>query len=115
MKNFEDELVRLYAETLRGDFSCLPELFHAEYRSSTEEGEDSAQAYIEGTNRILDAYEILDSEVIFTVGNEQYVGIVHRFEVRPRGTDDPATQMSRADFYRIEDDQFIEHWGFPHG
>lgn len=113
MKNFEDDIVRLYAETLRGDFSCLSELFHPEYRSRTEAGEDSAAAFIEGTNKLLETYEVLDSEVIFTVGNDQYAGIAHRFLVRPRGTDEEPFETSRADFYRVEDNKFIEHWGFP--
>ena len=115
MKDFQAALKQLYDETLSKDFSCLDELFHPEYRSSTEEGEDSAEAFIAGTLALLEQFEILESEVLFTLGDASYVGIVHRFKVKTRNADESPIDTVRADFYRIQDNKFIEHWGVPAG
>ena len=111
--DFRERIRRLYDETLAGDFSCVSEFFHAKYRSLTESGEDSPKAFIEGTKSLLDMYEIVDRTVLFTLGDEEHVGIVQHVKLRTRGRQSRLEQSLRADFYRIEDGQFIEHWGIP--
>jgi len=111
--DFRERVRRLYDETLAGDFSCVPEFFHAKYRSLTESGEDSPKAFVEGTKSLLGMYEIVDRTVLFTLGDEEHVGIVQQVKLRTRGGQSRLEESLRADFYRVEDGKFIEHWGIP--
>ncbi|MBK7902998.1 MAG: hypothetical protein IPJ97_08690 [Proteobacteria bacterium] len=106
-------LRRLYDETLAGDFSCVATLFHPEYRSLTEAGEDSVDAFIAGTRKLLAEYEILRRDVVLTLGDDQHVGILHRIGLRRREHGSAPFEQLRTDIYRIESTQFIEHWGVP--
>jgi predicted SnoaL-like aldol condensation-catalyzing enzyme len=112
-ENAQQALRRLYDETLVGEFGCVATLFHPEYRSSTEAGEDSADAFIVGTRKLLEEYEILERQVVLTLGDDRHVGILHRARLRRREPGSIPFDHLRTDIYRIESGRFIEHWGVP--
>ncbi|MGE0542169.1 MAG: hypothetical protein AB7R89_18515 [Dehalococcoidia bacterium] len=111
--DYQQMLRRLYDETLAADFRCVEEVFHPDYRSMTEAYEDSPAAYIEATRKMLQDFEILEREVLCTLGDDRHVAILHRARFRPRDGQQPAFEHLRVDIYQIEAGRFLRHWGVP--
>lgn len=112
-RDAQEMLRRMYDETLAGNFRCVETMFHPRYRSLTEAAEDSPAAYVAGTEKLLRELEILQREVLFTLGDAQRVGIVHRVRFRPKGSAQAPVEQLRADIYELEGGRFVRHWGIP--